>query len=1664
MDGDPALDGLRGLYQDLSALSRNALPNVDRLVLELQATVGDFRKLLDKDPKKNESRQAVLSGKITLENLEYSLNDDFQQAVLQVADALDIDEIQAAAYYLQAQLDSVKLDRSPVMVAIIRFHERRAFLLECLRLILRESFEIEREDTRALMQDIVAMILEIQNGPLRNGSLYARKCMDSMGDIERWLVLLGEQIQKASIVGQAQASDVLEVIEYQRHSLGRQHESLGAILSYLFKGTFTSSEDFRKLLEKLKKNERFDMLLIHYIPALISAISQYGSSEGQGPLREARSLHLAITGNKESTSCALPKFHAALVVLWLAEYAGWYFDSGPASPLQGINPGDELAALTQMFMAALEDGGLEFILLVCSGITSEEWVAPARNELVGLLLKDAASLTVEPDAPSPYFRDLLMEGLETFTESLIANMPDAIRQLRSEEDLQRLDQMTALREATNTSLHRGLVEPRMHLESLLVIIAFTFDHRDEAAQEFWADTDSNLYGFLQWVSKRQTVPRVSAFCEMLCSLSGGEENSASAHRFLLDEDASSSKFRRSTSMNWDQMFAELQLYATRVTERPSAAQPSILRNRKPESVDIDEPESPVMLTCYLRLISHLCKENGQIRDWILQHPTANLSNTLLTLCAAPIPHHLRAAIFVTLRCLMIQRTAVHGNEMWALIDQWISGSGASPLSLTKLPALSSSPALNERHAFQRIMESFDQTNAFVELLTILVSPTVDLPGSHICLHFPESLGSSYRMPGIEPYIDFVMGQALANKSTVLDGKEARLLQWNCLSFAATCIESFNENLVSLVNQTTISANTTVGSVPLPTYLRLHPFSRVMEWMFNEDVLRALFSCSHQDIGDVANASSDSMLLCSLIRSIEVMNLILDHQATFFDIVRPFIRSFPQQGMSTMANASLASFEDSMMDNLSLISDLCLYCGTGHPQLTLVSLALLEKLSASRKLNRPTATFSQWQTSNQIVELLNTNVDADRIARSLAAQMASDIRELENGPEASGYLIKLGLVQLLDRCLKAIPNKPTVAHVLLGFRCVGSSLDVAPGSLFDNGLSLLHAISDFVRTYPDGNQGMITSWMVHLKRLAFQVLQYLWTSPLSSPLILPQLRANRLLANILISQPVIGPDLLWDEFRITVPEFWFTESAVALSEFLVYRSIIFDYATTEIRAVFNKSSPSFQKDILSTLLGASVAEDGQTISHSSIFDLFDFADLDIDWAYAFPDLKFFRDVDVSLCTTPQQDGHPVLYDLPSVESLLQLAKDHLVSAGQVNAQEEDQISSERDKLLLFLRATNQSRQVRYNRLVALRSWVELVITVLITCDMEPARMVTLILHTLQAILPKLESSFAGNAAEAIELARLAETLVEKLDTVSTNSTEDVIDERLHHLFQACIRGIPNILEETVLRETFYHICSRYLTRITQRSTAKARFGPRAQQVIKSTGSGLVDTICDDAYSGDEGCRVSALILLNLLSVLDEQQSSSILVTLISQSNYLSMFLGVIRAMASEFRNTQAAQTAQLLLFYEALLSLLQQLSQTKMGAIRLLDAGLFQAVKESQIFAADPDIGLDIDNPDALRKYYDLLLSVLRVIVSTVFTRGLHNNQIVEQTRNFLSENRQSMVGIFKRYAKIGGLEGVGTQESLEELVKSYAALIAAVDFLEFEEEQSEQPAGRKLFS
>ena len=91
---------------------------------------------------------------------------------------------------------------------------------------------------------------------------------------------------------------------------------------------------------------------------------------------------------------------------------------------------------------------------------------------------------------------------------------------------------------------------------------------------------------------------------------------------------------------------------------------------------------------------------------------------------------------------------------------------------------------------------------------------------------------------------------------------------------------------------------------------------------------------------------------------------------------------------------------------------------------------------------------------------------------------------------------------------------------------------------------------------------------------------------------------------------------------------------------------------------------------------------------------------------------------------------------------------------------------------------------------------------------------------------------------------------------------------------------------------------------------------------------------------------------------------------------------------------------------------------------------------------------EIDNPEALAKYYRLLLSIVRVITSVVISRGSQNEQTIESAKAFLMENRPLVVSMFKRQARIGGVSFDTAGVDIEDLVELFMLLITMTGFLD----------------
>ena len=1419
---------------------------------------------------------------------------------------MDLDEVESAKLLLQAQEYSKIFDRSLISSAIIRFQERRLLLLECLRLVLIYAANPDIEEVaRGVSRELIELILETKDGPSRNGSLFIQKAVKAMSDIEKWLQDLADRLQGTIALGQTLSQEADEISKFQQQILAQQHESLGAIITLLVKASYSDADNFFKLIDHLAGIDRWNLLAVHYVPVILSLISQHGSPEGHESLREARRLHNRIMDGNDSSTWKLRHLQVAIQTWWLSEYSGWYQEPQTGSPIQGVDLEAEAVSRSESFFSALKDGAFQCTLTICSQITPYEWYDPGRSSLISYLLREAPSLQKDTFQVSDWFRLLLVEQLETFVDAFISNMPDTLRRFKSEED----DQRKRIHSNLQPQIREGSPEQDLHLERFLVIISFAYDQRTEAAQSFWSDSDSNLYGFLQWAAKRQSTPSVGAFCEMLRSISQSEGCADNAHRFLLEEQGiGSARIRRYGSLSWSQILGELTIYTSKIREQSSTNRSITIYSGKSSSDNIDEPESVLMLESYLRLISHLCIESSDARSWILSQSNPHILDTLLTLCNNAVPARLQACSFIMIRSLLAGKSPDVTRLVWTGLDHWASGAYATP-NVARPSKISSPMAWLEDVTFKSVSSTFDQANEFTALLLALMSPTDAVVNLNDQLPFPENLGATYRMPGVEPYIDLVLDQIFATMSIELEEPlENRVLAYNILTLLNVCLSTFNEDLLVLASRSTFDIEQAMES-SLSTYVRLHPFCRTMEWLFNDRVLSALFATSHQSTEEILASSLGSPTVLSLLRSIEVMNYIMDLQSTYLNVARPLVKEQLNGRRQTVFNPSLASFEDSVALHLQLIIDLGQYAGLGIQELTVPSLKLLGKLASSRRLNTQHIQGSDFpRQGNRLVRAMENDGDLECISRPLALAMQIDPRDLEQDPESESWAIKSIILEFLVQTLNAMPEQPNLAHALLGFSCQGTIVAVDSEGLFAKGLSLFHAIQHLVAEYPDGSEGSMHLWALALRQMGMEVLAILWRSSLTSTLVLEELRAGEILFRLLLRQNSIDLGTLWNGRSIKQSDFIYTDSAEALQQYFWQRDSLYKYASTEIRLIAKEGAPSLKARIFSALLGSTNISDSEQLSNLSIFDLFDVIELGLPIPPENFEPKYFEGIDFNFATNVSTMGATSTYDIRLVEQILALRLNKLRKAGKLqDSNEEQQALTEANRIISRFQSVNNWTGLNIAREKALATWTDLITLTIEICDVDKDIRPALIFQALQILLPKLDVYSLETESGGQYIADLVRRLMFQFDFgVSVGESSQaghLTNDRLFRVFRAAFKAINGPQSDMQFRETLYNICHCYFAQVI--AVPDASLSSRhSVQTLKAAGERTIEIICDDALGAQPTCRVAALFLLEALETSVEYEQSTYVIESLVQTNFLQIMVESIERIPLELRETGA----------------------------------------------------------------------------------------------------------------------------------------------------------------
>ncbi|KAI0841595.1 nucleoporin Nup186/Nup192/Nup205 [Hypoxylon sp. FL0890] len=1667
MADDGSLEALQALHRDLRTIVETLeidRESQGRLLLSqlpqnplLEVLADKFKGLLEKPGRRKESRDAVLSGKVTIFDEEYSLNKDFQELVLEVADGLDLDEIEAAKLALLAEDDEIILGRPRKECAIIRFHQQRNFLLNCMLLLLqlsKEEDELLREDDGDDLGNLSQYVSEnilrenlpgITNTPSQ--PKFVPTCTATMHDIRVWLQRLSEQVTSATVLGRATEAQFQETVELTFVSLIQQHELLSVILCYAIEKNVAVEGDFIDFLRVLKQATRYDSCTVHLIPVLGTFITIFGSTEGSGNVEQARKLNRLICQQPEEDTRTIPFLNAAIRAWWIAEYSGWYMEDAAGSGLD-IDIDEEDKERSKQFAEALKDGAFDFMLAVVADVKASEWEDAARKSLRQWLRKRTPALPADTIPFSEPLQARLTEKLETFVDAFISNMPDVLRRLKIEEDEQR-----------QTSQAQ---EQDYDLERFLLIIAYSFENRPDAADGFWSDPENNLAGFLQWASRRATTPVQAAFCEMLQSLSETSSYADAAHKFLLDE---GHQIRKPLTITWTHIFSELDYFVNKIRENPAATQVSLHRAGK---VNIDqaetEPEFAAMLESYLRLMAKLGTQSEDARHYLFSQ--RRLLEVLFQIISSQVAPRIRACTFKALSSLVSQKTEADNHFMWKCLEDCLAGHFFSPAS-SRAPASASSqpPSFYMEGLFQEMSPHVDDAIAFIQFLVTLTSLPADNSGLlKDVLPYPEDLGASNRMrPGIEPYIDFSLGHMFSVRAhDVSEVVQQRMLRLRCLDFAFTCVSNFNEDLIVFSNETNINVDSAIQSTNLESYVTLHPFARVMEWMFDSRFMKGILDTIHQDSADVQKAAPDSPLILSVLRAVELVSKALDLQATYVDLVRPIVkpqtRSQSRSPYIPTSNGAFSSIEDGLMTNMALMSDLGSYCGIGHPDLTLASLKLLEKISASPRV------VSAWQSGsprqshrNKAIMALEERNDATTIAGSFIAEFKAPLDPYKKD-ESHEYQIKIYILDFLYSCLQASPDRPTIAHLLLGFRCEANSLEIEPGGLFDQRSSLFHSLLPFVLEFPLTNEeGHMVKWLISLKYKVMRILRILWSSPLSASIVLDELRENDFLFHILMQGLVAQQNFIWDGHEALGPDFLTYPAAEGYIDYLSVRAMALDYVTRELCSVSHGHTPALKRRIFDALGGQIKVEGLDVISVPSVFEFQDSLPQESLFATPLPELNIIGELDLSPCLEEDDDLNRV-YNLDKVEEILLLKRNEARNAGQLVLQQDvAAVETEQESLLLYLRYLNRFTKVKSYSLRVLASWTRLLMVMTDCNDFKGTNKVSFILQTLQATLPNLEIYGSEHPSAALELAKLAKVLLFELDFATMTSTdkqsravENLISDKLFQLLQICLSAIAKWAGNQELRAVYYSICYRHLAGLVDQDQGVSSSLRKTMKTIQAFGEKLLNVVCDDAFGGDAACQSAALILLGTLVQLGKQENDNFVVEALNRLNFIGILVDSLRGVLAEWEAANQTGDPDQQNYLNAKLALLLQVCQTRVGAKNVLHANLFRAIEQSGLFSVDPELQVDSSDSRALERHYTLLVKVARIIGAAIVSRGSHN---VLQGRRFLTEHRMLVMHVLKRSAGIGA--GVGKtdailSERISELAEAFMVLITATGFIEFE--------------
>nr|XP_020458623.1 nuclear pore complex protein Nup205 [Monopterus albus] len=1249
--------------------------------------------------------------------------------------------------------------------------------------------------------------------------------------------------------------------------------------------------------------------------------------------------------------------------------------------------------------------------------------------------------------------EFYIRRLHSLITDFLALMPMKVKQLRNraDEDARLVHMSLQMDSELPSSL-------RKDLDHLLILIG-EFYSKDtfglELGLEFWCPTESLQHTSLQGSYLGMALQRPPhkqvvlskfvrqmgdllpstlyiSYLRMLKGLANGPQCAHYCFSLLKTNGATHSDNIQGVSgspVSWEHFFHSLMLYHENL--RRDLPNPDASHYRHPPLRGITQRELEG-LTSFLQLLTTIITWSENARLALCEHPQWTPIVVMLGLLQCSIPPVLKAEL---LHCL-----AAFGKSPEIAASLWQSLEYTQILQTVRVPGQKQAAGIEvELNEIESSCEEYPLTRGFCHLMSILVESSL-----------PVNLGAGLRVPGFQPYLNFLRDSVFLPFPTRAYRRPAE--KWEV---ADSVLEVFHKLLRDYEPQPTDFVQEMVELQGEQVQAYKPPGHSIMFHLLNDSPMLvlclSLLEEGVRQLDTYAPFPGKKYLESAVLHCLCLLDLALQKEAVFMDLLRESQASLLVSPLEQLLQG--VSPQTRRADHIVNIARY-LYHSSSNPEAAFQSAKILRCLA-----NYP----------NIQIRLVGDFTHNQAVSEKLMAGFVEclDNEEAEEGTEKGDdsdsqkkvarirHETQIHILNLLITSLEL--KTPNLALYLLGFEVKKPVLST---NLQDPGVlgcprSCLHAILSLLQRGTEKRSGpVLTQQAPNLAELCYQVIYQLCACPDTSGPTMRYLRTSQ--------------DFLFSHLQ-HLPFILPSNQIAALSQM----SWLMKTAAIELRVTSLNRQRSHTQRLVSLLLDdqpntqhsvdkymfkfmrkeSGMEEETRSVSGFLHFDtvskvrrkLLSVLDA-IDFSQDMPELlqlDFFERTQIeqviSNCEHVNEQGHTVC----NVKLL------HRVLVAEVNALQGMAAIGQRPLLLeevnSILQQVVERNRVRRSlsaKRHALQSWRSLVETLLTACpaDLIPADDRQLIIRDL--LLDLHDKVLSEDAA-----GELMPIVAGAVFTLTAHLSQSVLSEQQQGVGLEASSGFASIANSALhlilrklldfilctgggyqrLRAHLYGSLLYYLQiaqkpeepdtlqtagkamweRLTAPEDGFSKLQRENLVIIESYGKALMEVVCRDACDGHEISRMLALAVLDRILTIDRQNQWLVYVC---NSGYLR---SVVESLRLDDIALQSLLTPQLpllkpLYIYESKMALLTRVAKTGQGAVELLRCGVVAQLIECQVFDMVPES--DVHRvmrdpsgfiPSPMDRYRQILLPTLRLFQVILTSTTMNHQQGAAQVLQWL---------------------------------------------------------------